>query len=937
MKSTLIDQLVEVIPKIDFIKEMYPEWNGKSNSNVLCPFDHDGRSDTHPSLSFNSFTGAWSCKAGSCERRGKNLVGHWIDRYYPDSFTKGLAVLYERFIGPVKSNKEIAQYRAELRARPQVIERITRERGWLYRTMENMRLGWDPKTNRVTIPIYTQEGICTDVRRHDSIRSAPAISGKRVSVLAEHRSHSGVFFPISPRINPFDVSEREIWCVEGEPDAISAWQEGINAITVTGGVVGWGHVTRDLLANFEGKDIIICFDSDSAGKKAAQALAQRLLGVGVTSLKIISVVEGNDIGEFLTQHHGTGEQLKQRAEAAQYNIAPKQRPSATVPLGRTSEAQFIGGLIETYALINGKYHTPHAVPRRIEFSCVGEACVRCPCVAGKGEYFVELDSPSALGWLHTKDYSKTLKSELGVSQSCIMHLKVTDWQNMEQVTLIPALRNSSKENKEAWCSREAYYIGHGIEANQSYRMEIMPVVGPRNESRLIIQKADNTYDSIKTFHLSEAEVRGLAITMGGSVESTIRGVCQTYARNYTRIYRRWELHAAVDLTFHSPLDFSFASTRLPKGSIELLLLGDTRCGKGQVAEGISRALDLGEVISGENTSLMGLAGGLAKGPSDSWQLTWGALPLNHGRLVILDEFSSLGTDIIGRLSRIRSEGVAEISKGGITSRTRANTRLIWIANPRGGRSVSDFSSGVEGIRDLIGAQEDIARFDLAVVVQRGEVPVEHINRADLKTVDSKFTREVLQKVVRWVWSLSPEDVNFEDGATQFILDQAIALSERYSPNIPLVQGENVRFKLAKLAAAVAGRCFSTPDGTSLVVTLEHAQFAIKFLKHCYDSEAMGYGTYSKLEKQVAELKNHRKLDTWLGQFEDGMRKTLIDGMLSMYAFRVPDLQDWTEQDGIMAKKYASILVQAHAVKMVAGKGYIKRPSFIEYLKNYEKE
>ena len=513
-----------------------------------------------------------------------------------------------------------------------------------------------------------------------------------------------------------------------------------------------------------------------------------------------------------------------------------------------------------------------------------------------------------------------------------MTVDVQEWQNVQAMTCIPALTDKSSHDKSTYTKQQAYYLGHGLEGNQSYRITATPTSHPRTrESVLLVTAAKNSNDSIKGYSMDTERVAQLKEVFSDDPKQTILDIAEVQAINHTRIYQRWDLHVAVDLAYHSPRDFSFGGHALPKGCLEVLLFGDTRCGKGQVAEGLARFYDLGEVVSGENASFMGLCGGATK-VGDSFQLSWGAIPLNHGRLVIIDEFSGLGTDVLGKLSRVRSEGIAEINKGGINDKTLANTRLIWIANPKGGRDIASFSSGIKAIENLVGANEDIARFDLAVVVQKDEVPLEDINIINTTRVESKYTQKDLREIVLWVWSRQPEHVMFTREATEFILKAASYLAQRYSASIPLIQGENARFKLAKMAAAIAGRCFSTPDGELLKVTRRHAKLALSLFKHFYDKPSMGYFDYSRVEGASAKLEMVEELDQFFRMWTHHVRKILVDGMIEAEMFGKQELMDWCGTDGLISKKHLGLLIQSRAIRQSKMGLYTKRPVFIKYLK-----
>ena len=248
-----------------------------------------------------------------------------------------------------------------------------------------------------------------------------------------------------------------------------------------------------------------------------------------------------------------------------------------------------------------------------------------------------------------------------------------------------------------------------------------------------------------------------------------------------------------------------------------------------------------------------------------------------------------------------------------------------------------FANGITAISDLIEANEDIARFDLAVVVQQGEVDIEEINSKVQPHITSKYSRTMLRKLVLWIWSRSADQVLFTKEATESILANATALARRYSPTIPLIQGENARLKLAKVAAAIAGRCFSSPDGVFLKVTKKHAELAASLICHLYDKPSMGYRQFSDVEQSANVLQNMDELDRFFQQWPEDARRLLIEGMIEHEKFGVREMQDWVNVDGNIAKRFCGMLVRCHAIQQRVGGFYTKRPAFIRYLKRVKRK
>src|SRR5690606_10997782 len=233
------------------------------------------------------------------------------------------------------------------------------------------------------------------------------------------------------------------------------------------------------------------------------------------------------------------------------------------------------------------------------------------------------------------------------------------------------------------------------------------------------------------------------------------------------------------------------------------------------------------------------------------------IPMNPNRLVVIDEASSIDNTGFPKLSRVRSEGVAEITKI-VRESTAAKARLLWLANPVSGRPIMSYSSGVHAIKELIGANEDISRFDFCMTVAADEVDARIIN--EVKGVEdtsdvNRYSQSSMRSLVLWAWSRTRDQVQFTPRAVREVIDQAIQFGKQYTSSIPLVQTENIRIKIAKVAAAVAARTFSCDEaGESLIVHREHVQAACQFMRQLYAKPSMAYDSFSRNDKEDGQMK-----------------------------------------------------------------------------------
>jgi hypothetical protein len=397
------------------------------------------------------------------------------------------------------------------------------------------------------------------------------------------------------------------------------------------------------------------------------------------------------------------------------------------------------------------------------------------------------------------------------------------------------------------------------------------------------------------------------------------------------IVGRETLMLAYDLVFHSVLRFKFTGSMVEKGWAELIAIGDTRTGKTKTALKMCKHYKVGEYLTLESATLPGLVGGMSQFGKDL-AFSWGVIPINDGRLVILDEVNGMKEEMISNLSSLRDNGIAERTIVGSTRKTSSRVRMIWISNPRSRMSLSEYSSGVEAIRELIGKSEDISRFDLGIICAKEDVNILDINTQSHIHPLHEYTSELCNKCIMWSWSRKEKHIHFTDQAEKDILTYAIEMAGKYSDSIPLVQGSVQRIKIAKLAVAVACRMFSTEDGENVIVKPEHVEFVVSFLNSIYDSTYFGYQDYSKNRIEEGKVKSEGRVETKILQLQN---QAFINKMLSTSSILFDDIVDFARLSRESTRELISFLVNSNCLKR-KNTAYIKTPEFIRILKGLQK-
>jgi hypothetical protein len=283
---------------------------------------------------------------------------------------------------------------------------------------------------------------------------------------------------------------------------------------------------------------------------------------------------------------------------------------------------------------------------------------------------------------------------------------------------------------------------------------------------------------------------------------------------------------------------------------------------------------------------------------------------------------------------MRSSGVADLSKIE-KARTNARTRLLWISNPRSDQQLASYNFGVYAIKELIGSLEDIRRFDMAIMVASGEVSRSVLNMRDKDQPNCPhtFKGDLCRNLILWAWSRRPDQIKFEDGAIEAILDASESMGKKFVSNIPLVEPADQRHKLARAACAIAARTFSCDDDGCLVVRKGHAHFVHEFLDRIYSTSIFGYKEYSDLIRGETELKDGEEVEGFLSRVPNSA--DVIRNLLEWSGFSYTDWIDVTEHDRDTARTSISFLVRKNAIRRGRGGLYFKTPAFIALIRKME--
>lgn len=892
-----------------------------SEAIAFCPVHNDKEK---PSLSFNKESGLYKCFVATCPA----FSGGNYEKFY--RLVKKEE--YEEEVSP----EEIELHHQALLKNGAMLKWLREVRGINNDSIARFKLGTDGY--RLWIPIKVR-GRYVNVRKHSPNKK------DRVKTMSYKAGHGSVKLWPDTSIK---LEDQVVLC-EGELDCILANQLGFNAVTVTGGAGTWKDEFTELLRGV--KSVVFMYDIDLAGRAGVALVSKRLstLQVPIKDIRIpITTPANGDLTDYVVTHGAGKETLDKLIQDTEVLVnaneetkpVVRQGNSRPVELGKISQPNLLGQRVGFKATVMGIDSTPYVAPKSVELSCKRagtlKQCAFCPIFQGGGKVVVDIPEFSQ-DVLRSFDVTEEqqrahYRKVVGVVPGCPhWELKTTESYILYDVRLIPEISYSTTVDTE-YTLRQAYVISDVVKANHTYVFEGTPYSNPKDQYfTILLDKAVPIKDDLDEFKLSDDQIKSLEIFKSRtSVEAKMYDIAHDLSLNVTHIIDRELLLIGMDLVYHSALSFYFQGRKINKGRVDLLVIGDTRCGKSESFLGIVNHYKAGEIITGENTSKAGLLGGTQQ-TGNRWITTWGKLAMNDRRLLIVDEISGMSVEDIGQLSGVRASGIAEINKIQ-AEKMLARTRAIWAGNPRSNRPLSAYDTGVQAVQELIGRPEDVARFDIAVCLRSGEVSLDRINTSSRPTVDHVYTADLCNKLVMWAWSRKPEQISFEKDAEQLCLELATGMSQRYSSAIPLVEGAEQRIKLARLAVACAMRLFSTEDGENVIVKKEHVQYVHDLLEQLYSGPGLNYLAYSRVKIAEQTLKDEGEVLGTLNMFGTN----LVEGLLDHSYLRLSDLEDILNLDKKDVKPIISLLLKNKALKHY-GSFYVKTPAFITLLRKVQIE
>jgi hypothetical protein len=364
------------------------------------------------------------------------------------------------------------------------------------------------------------------------------------------------------------------------------------------------------------------------------------------------------------------------------------------------------------------------------------------------------------------------------------------------------------------------------------RIEAKPIPSPRTQQITLLAYKVEFPEEATGF--DQQALEGLRRRLQDmSVQQRVTWILENFER-FSRIVGRRNLALAGFLAYFTPLLLNFNGEE-QRGWANILFCGDTTTAKTETVRKLIRLLKAGTLITAETASTVGLTGTATQVEREGWFVDWGFLVLLDRKLLAVDGAHKLTRANWAALAEAERSGVVSIAKAA-KSQAHARTRQIKIANPvdlegdkYSTKSLSAFLYPCQALTTILD-KTNISRLDLAVFADHRDVSPEEINRsAPMEPEPELF---LLAEALKWCWS-GHAKVEFTEEAVQAIHQAATQLYRAYfCDEVPLCSID-MKWKLARLSAALAYLTLSTQDYRTVTVTREHVDLIVRFLEEEY--------------------------------------------------------------------------------------------------------
>ena len=834
------------------------EW-GAEEVKVLCPF-HD---DTHPSASINTQKGlfhCWVCNVGYNEEQ---FVAKMNNISTADAI---------KLLGKYNLNDDWNYNKGLLWSDTNFLERV-KGLGLSEDLISSMNLGLvrpEGSNKRLLgIPVF-YNNILVDVRRYNLLKydGVP-------KCCSNENAESGWIIPYDSFLN----SNEPCYLFEGEKDMLIAREYGLNAYTLVSGAGATPN--QNIIGAFKDKDIVLCYDNDEAGYNGMVNVFKSIkdLAKSVKYIKIGDVVKENkeDFYDYIMKYDGD---LIEFLSLDQHTFRLDDIEKDTrITIKEALNDNKLRRNLKSVITVTSEFQDSFSVPTVVDFEKVDEAGKKSETMYQGEKRSWYLEKPNIVQMLELIEASAKdtevrakLKSYVGIpSLEPFIDVKMKELKTVYKATVVDKDIDGSAQSLDL-------YSFERLDVGGQYVIDYRIYPHPTKNQKLVaicfnaIMVHDNRNYSMNVDMLKMFQSEG-------TIAERLDHLYQS-AKHHIAKHLNFNIWLMSDLVFNSILDFDYGGPM--RGCLDVFFLGDTQVGKSETTGELVKLYNFGHFLSLKTSTTVGLIGGSSK-VDGSFCNTIGAIPRQHKRLAVLEEFSGARYDFIKTMTDIRSSNELRLSRVSGELIVPCKLRMITISNPLNDengnpRFLNTFPNGIMPLMELIKSAEDVARYDGFLLIPKVE---KRINPFAYQLVGEPIPREAYRNKINWVATRQINNVIFAEGVESYIWEQAEKMNEKFECNFPLF-GTTTSKKLARFSVALASLLVNVDETyENVIVTKEIVDYMVSYLESIYDdgtfklkAYADEYKEYSVCsDKDIKDLQDLYARNATLFNFLNGQSKT----------------------------------------------------------------
>lgn len=889
---------------------------------VKCPFHHD----TVASASVNVDKSLFRCNACGEGHNEQSFLAK------VNGISTAEAVRIMSKLGSTETSNWGIIEKAELWADSQFLDSV-RALGLSDNTIDKLDLGLVTYKGQkmLAIPAY-YGGALIDVRRYNILKhkGIPKLIGNE-------NTEIGTVIPYDMWIKDKETT----YIFEGEKDMLIAREIGLNAITLTGGA---SAVPSDLvIPAFKGRDVVVCYDNDDAGKNGMNTVFKALHSIAksIKYIDISEVVENEkeDMHDAVTKygldaftfsmlpHYDFNVNLLKHAVS--YTTLKKALSEDLIHKNLTSIVNVSAEYADTYALpvvatITKEMESARVEKNQLPIGVVVDWSYDRKRSAHQLLELIETDAKQTQIIQKIKAFAGVPHDEYGCSIKILSHETVYKVKIIDTASTVGEMTDDENNN----VSIDLYSFTK-MDAGHEYIVEYKIYPHPSKHQKVVaIATKITTVNEEKTFTTNKHSLSQFKVE--GDLDTKLNHLFQS-AKHHIAKHLNFKMWLMMDMVFNSILEINYGVDTW--GALDIFVLGDTSVGKSEAAQGLNKLYNFGHFVSLKNATTTGLIGG-SKKDGENMLNTIGAIPRQHKKLVILEEFSGADPSFIKTMTDIRTSRRVHIVRVAGELDVPCNLRMITISNPIGDerglpKFLSTFPNGVMPLMELINNPEDVGRYDGFFLMPTIE---DRFNPFALELKGKPIPAEHYHHKAQWIYTRKKENVVWEDGVQGYIWEKAEELNNLFESNFPLF-GTKSSLKLARFAVALAALVLNVDENyENIIVTKEIVDYVTKYLKDIYNGDVFKLGEYKNeydsynicTDEDIASL---QKIYPKNANIIDFLDKTSVTTLESLRA-----------NSGLDGKEFNVLYAQLSQLKFIrsAGRNLMPTPKFRKAFKKIDR-